>query len=283
VSCDPDEQRRTSRENWQRAAPGWGRQADHLRQLGMPVSVWMVDHLGLQPGQEVLELAAGPGDTGFLAAELIKPGGRLITSDGSEAMLAVARERARSLGVENVEFRQLELEWIDLPAAGVDAALCRWGIMLCVDPLAAVRECRRVLRPGGRFALAVWDEPTHNRWATIPGDVLVDLGHAEPPDRSAPGPFSLSAPGRLEELLGEGGFTDVMLTRIDIARAGLTVDAYLAEQRDLSRVFSDVWDRISSDERADVVREITRRAEPFTASDGLLLLPGRTLAAAATA
>ena len=64
----------------------------------MPVSTWMIEQLSLQPGQEVPELAAGPGDTGFLAAELIAPGGRLITSDATEGMLDVARERAKSFG-----------------------------------------------------------------------------------------------------------------------------------------------------------------------------------------
>ena len=69
-----------------------------------------------------------------MAAELISPGGLLICSDGSEAMLAIARERAAAQGVQNVEFKQLMLEWIDLPTASVDAILCRWGLMLSEDP-----------------------------------------------------------------------------------------------------------------------------------------------------
>jgi ubiquinone/menaquinone biosynthesis C-methylase UbiE len=89
------------------------------------VSAAMVNGLGLRPGDRVLELAGGPGDTGFMAAELIAPGGTLISSDGAEAMLAIARERAAAHGLTNVEFKQLELEWIDLPTADVDAVLCR--------------------------------------------------------------------------------------------------------------------------------------------------------------
>src|SRR5437588_3831934 len=120
-------------ERWDRGAAGWSRRADSVQEFGMRVSVWMVEHLDLQPGQRVLELAAGPGDTGFLAAELVKPGGTLISSDASRSMLGVATGRARDLGVTNVEFRQIELEWIDLDTAGVDAALCRWGLMLVGD------------------------------------------------------------------------------------------------------------------------------------------------------
>src|SRR5947209_16366175 len=117
---------------WERAAGGWGRRADRVLELGLPVSNWMIERLGLQPGQRVLELAAGVGDTGFLAAELIRPGGSLLCSDAAEAMLALARERARELRVENVEFLRLGLEWIDLPTASVDAILRRWAVMLSV-------------------------------------------------------------------------------------------------------------------------------------------------------
>ncbi len=135
-------------ERWGRAAAGWGKRALRVREFGLPVSAWMLDHVGLQPGFRVLELAAGPGETGFLAAELIRPGGSLVCSDATEEMLEVARARASELGIENVEFKRIELEWIDLETASVDVVLCKWGLMFAVDPEAALREIRRVLRPG---------------------------------------------------------------------------------------------------------------------------------------
>jgi len=177
-----ENQQAESVERWERAARGWGRRADFFQEFGMRVSVWMVEQLDLQPGQQVLDLAAGPGDTGFLAAELVRPGGTLISSDASRAMLGVARGRARDLGVSNVEFMQLELEWIDLDTASVDAALCRWALMLVGDPATALQEIRRILRPRGQVALAVWDDPECNPWATIPNRALVELGLAEPPN-----------------------------------------------------------------------------------------------------
>src|SRR5947199_5705401 len=98
----------------------------------MPVSRWMADAVRPQPGLRVLELAAGAGDTGFLAAELIRPGGTLICSDAAETMLEVARGRAAELGIDNVEFKRIELGWIDLETASVDRILCKWGVMLTV-------------------------------------------------------------------------------------------------------------------------------------------------------
>ncbi|MBV9000075.1 MAG: methyltransferase domain-containing protein, partial [Solirubrobacterales bacterium] len=106
-----DELRAEMLARWERAATGWGKHAQRMREFGMPVSAWMLDHARLQPGQRVLELAAGPGDTGLLAAELIRPGGTLLSTDAAETMLNVARTRAAAFGIENVEFKRMDIEW----------------------------------------------------------------------------------------------------------------------------------------------------------------------------
>jgi SAM-dependent methyltransferase len=281
--ADADLQRAEISEHWDRAARGWGRRAERVRAWGMPVSVWMIEHLELQPGLRVLELAAGPGDTGFLAAELVAPGGTLISSDASPAMLEVARERARTLGIDNVEFKQLELEWIDLPTASVDVVLCRWGVMLIVDPAAALHEIRRVLRPGGRVALSVWAPPADNPWATIPTETLVALGHAKLPDRSAPGMFALAAEGRLSDMLEEAGFVDVAIERVEVVREYPGVREYVAETLDLTLSFAEAYERLDETEKAEVERRIAARVEPYAAPDGSLRLPGVSLVAMAGA
>jgi ubiquinone/menaquinone biosynthesis C-methylase UbiE len=249
----------------------------------MRVSVWMVEQLDLQPGQRVLELACGPGDTGFLAAELVRPGGTLIASDAAVAMLGVAQGRARDLGVSNVEFKRLELEWIDLPTASVDAVLCRWGLMFATDPAASLQEARRVLRPGGTVAIAVWDVPERNPWATIPTRALVELGHAEPPDPNAPGMFTLADRDRLRELLHDAGFVDVVVESIELSRSEPSVAAYLDETVDLSRPFADVRDRLSPQQWTAVKDKVATLAEPFEAGEGDLRMPASSLAAAGQA
>src|ERR1700733_6882336 len=102
---DHDAERRALSACWEAAAGGWQRQQAVWAEQSAPVATWMIEAAGLQPGQRVLELAAGPGEVGFRAAALIEPGGTLICSDQSEAMVAVARGRAASLGLTNVEFR----------------------------------------------------------------------------------------------------------------------------------------------------------------------------------
>ena len=161
---------------------GLGRRQELMRSFAAPVSHWMIEAVSPQPGERVLELAAGMGETGMLAAELVAPVGGVIVSDQAEAMLAGARARAAELGLANLEFQVLNAEWIDLPLASFDVVLCRWGYMLMADPETALGETRRVLRPGGRLALAVWDALELNPWAALPARELRARGLAPEPD-----------------------------------------------------------------------------------------------------
>jgi ubiquinone/menaquinone biosynthesis C-methylase UbiE len=269
-------------ERWERSAAGWSAKADSIRDFGMPVSAWMIEQLRLQPGQRVLELAAGPGDTGFMAAELVSPGGSLISTDGAGPMLDIARERAQRLGVENVEFKLIDLQWIDLDTASVDAALCRWGLMFLPDPGSSLQEIRRVLRPGGRAALAVWAGPELNPWATIPTRALVELGHVEPPDPTAPGMFTLGDAERLQQLLESAGFTEVVVEPVELSRPATGVEDYVEETLALSSPFGEAHERLSAEQWDEVTAQIARLAEPFTEADGSLRFPACSLAVAAS-
>src|SRR3954453_23180061 len=167
-----------SRDRWVRAAEGWEKQADRFGTASLPVSAWMVEAIEPQPGHTILDLAAGLGDTGYLAAELIQPGGTLITSDFAPEMLAAAQRRGAS--VPNVRYRQMDLSVpLDQPAASLDGVLCRWGYMLLDDPEHALRETRRVLKHEGRLALAAWTGPDENLWSAAPTRVLLERGIVE--------------------------------------------------------------------------------------------------------
>ena len=110
-------------------------------------------------------------------------------------MVDAARRLTDQLGVSGVEHRVIDAEQIELPDASVDAVLCRWGYMLVAEPARAFAETRRVLKPGGRVAFAVWARPDENPWASVVGRVLVAHGALPPPDPSAPGMFSMASAG----------------------------------------------------------------------------------------
>jgi SAM-dependent methyltransferase len=283
VSTDPEAYRAASLEQWAGSAPGWGARAVQLQETLAPVSMWMVEAIDPQPGQTVLELAAGPGETGFLAAELVRPGGMLICSDFAEPMLEVARARSAELGLDNVEFRRLDAESLDLDAASVDGVLCRYGYMLMADPETALRETRRVLRPGGRMALAAWASADENPWASIAGKVVRDRLGAPEPDPAAPGMFAFGLPGRLEGLLAGTGFAGVRVEPYDLTFTYPSFEEWWAITHDLSKPLADMVDAMEPGDREATLNAIREAFAPFTAADGTLVFPARAVLGAASA
>src|SRR5215213_6052043 len=181
----------------------------------MPVSAWMVDAIAPQPGHTILDLAAGIGDTGYLAAELIQPGGTLITSDFAPEMLAAAQRRAESKGITNVRFRQMDMNLpLDQPAASLDGVLGRWAYMLVNDGEAALRETRRVLKQDASVALAAWTGPDENLWSAAPVRILQQRGLLEPTP-PGPGQFFWADPHVIEENLANAGFVHAQIEAID--------------------------------------------------------------------
>jgi hypothetical protein len=117
----------------------------------------------------------------------------------------------------------------------------------------------------------------------IPTRALVELGHAEPPDPEAPGMFALADRERLRDLMEAAGLVEVVIESIELNRDERGIDAYLEETLDLSRPFADVRDRLPAQQWTEVVGRVSALAEPFTAADGAVHFPARSLAAAAGA
>jgi SAM-dependent methyltransferase len=203
---DLDTYRQDSLETWGKMAPGWEDRREWIMGITGPVNAWLLEKADPQPGQTFLEIAAGTGDLGLHVAERVGGEGRVLSTDFAPEMVDVARRQGEARGLTNVDFRVLDAERMDLDDESVDGVVCRFGYMLMADPAAAMAETRRVLRPGGPLALAVWGTPDRNPWAAVPAMTLMQRGHLPPPEPGAPGIFALGEPNRIQDLLGEAGF-----------------------------------------------------------------------------
>jgi SAM-dependent methyltransferase len=278
---DRDEFKRAALENWQTIAAGWERRREQIEKTTRPVTEAMVRALDPQPGDTVLELAAGPGDVGFAAAPLLGDEGRLISSDFSSEMVEVARRRAAELGLQKVEHRQIDAEDIPLEDDSVDGVLCRFGVMLMPDPEAVVAETRRVLRRQGRFVLAVWSTRESNPWISVAGDVLFELGHAPAPDPDAPGPFALADHERLRELLNGGGFDQVHIEEVPLVMKYEDVADFISVSTETSGLLARIWATTTDEEREVIAARLVEDFAPF-AVDGGYELPGIAVVASAS-
>lgn len=284
----PDELRARSRERWERQAEIWERRRDWFQAAAAPVSHAMIEALNPQPGHVVLEAAAGLGDTGLLAAELVHPGGKVIISDGAEGMVEAAKRHAAERGILNVEVTPMELEWLDMTAASVDGILVRFGYMLVPDPETALRDARRVLRPGGRISFAVWDRVEDNPWLGLGTGILADRGLTErfSPENPEPGPFSLSSAEQLDELLGSTGFVLPEIHRVDVAFRSPSAAEARANFLEFSDRATTALAGASAADREAAHAEIEEAFSAFPdpdGPDGAIALPGAVLVAAADA
>jgi SAM-dependent methyltransferase len=224
------------------------------------VSEWLVARLDPQPGQVVLDLAAGMGETGFLAARSLLPGGRLITSDRQEAMVDAARRLAGTLGVTNAEFRVLDAEALDLPDDSVDGVLSRFGYILRGEPPQALGEIRRVLRPGGTLAFSVWAARETNSWMTVPADVMVERGHLAPQSEAEARLSARRNPESIRALLAAAGYGVPEISEIPVAYRFSDAEELWFFVSELRGPVALALVELPEEERAAVRSEIETRA-----------------------
>lgn len=163
----------------------------------------------LAPGESVLDVACGTGLIAFEAAQAVGPQGKVLGVDLSGQMIEHASLQARQRQVGNVSFVRRDAEQLGLPDASVDVALCALGLMYMPDPAQAVREMRRVLRPGGRMVIAVWGKRSRCGWAE-----LFPIVDAEVASEVCPLFFQLGQEDALAQLCLAEQFEDVVQHRL---------------------------------------------------------------------
>jgi SAM-dependent methyltransferase len=256
---------------WEEMAAAWDDDRRWVWDSSRPVAEWLVEALDPREGETILELAAGVGDTGLRAATRLGASGKLISTDFAHQMVDAARRRARELGVTNAEFRVMDAERMELPDDSVDGVVCRWGYMLMADPAAALRETRRVLKPGGRVAFSVWSDPGANSWASVPARAVFEHTGVQPPDPQAPGIFAMAAEERTRALLDGAGLEPSRMERVEMEWLFETPDDHWHYVVDHAGALAMIVRSLPEREQAAVRRLTEERVEPKVRRPGYRL------------
>jgi len=277
---DPDALRRQLHGMWASVAAAWDEHADYVDARSAPITAKMLEFAAPQPGERVLELACGIGGPGLAAAKLVAPGGEVVLSDVAAEMTSIAAARATALGLGNVRTRQLDLEQIEQPDRSYDVVLCREGLMFAVDPARAVREIRRILRPGGRVALAVWGPRARNPWLGLVFDaVSAQVGVPTPPP-GVPGPFALDDPDRLARLLRDAQLADVVVTEAPAPLRAASFDVWWTRTSALAGPLANRLAALPLPAKQALRARLEEAVRPYRTPTGLDF-PGVSLLAAA--
>lgn len=218
---NPEDFKAQQRQIWDNAAAGWQAWWPTLEHGAQKVNDKIVELAEIKSGDMVLDIATGIGEPAVTAARKVMPNGKVVATDISPRMLAIAKTRAKSLGLDSImEFREADAEKLDLlepsTAKKFDAILSRWGLMFLPNLHAALARIRQMLVTDGRLTAAVWSAPSK-----VP---LLDLAFATvrkeinapslPPD--APGPFSLANDEALKQSFIQAGFKDIRVDKSQI-------------------------------------------------------------------
>jgi SAM-dependent methyltransferase len=263
---------------WAGVAESWGQHAEYVDARGAAITAHMLERSAPQPGERVLELACGAGGLGLAAAALVAPGGEVVFSDVVPEMTSIAAARAGALGVRNVRTCVLDLEQIEQPDDSYDVVLCREGLMFAVEPARAAREIVRVLRPGGRVALAVWGPRSRNPWLGIVLDaVSAQLGVPVPPP-GTPGPFSLDDAREVGALVSDAGLADVVVSEVAAPMSAGSFDEWWTRTSSLAGPLAKMLASLPDDDREALRGRLLDAVRPYETPSGFEF-PGVSLLA----
>lgn len=280
-SFDAARYKEAQREQWNKDGAAWRRWNPVLDRWYGEATRQMLDLARIEPGQRILDIAAGAGEPAVSAAQRVGPEGYVLATDISEGIVELARQVAAERGLRQIETRVMDGEKLDVPDASFDVVLCRLGLMYMPHPATALREWRRALRDGGRVAVVVFSTPDRNDWGATPASIIRRRAQLPPPVPGQPGPFSLGGGGVLEGVFTRAGFASPEIRAVPVPHRAASAAEYVRVAREAFGAFNAMMAQLPAEERESAWREIEASMRSFESPDGFEV-PGECLVAAAT-
>lgn len=258
---DPNQFKAAQREGWDSVAQGWKEWWEPIEKGAQMLSQRLIELAEIKPGQRVLDVATGIGEPSITAAKVVGTGGHVLATDISRQMLAIAKERATFLRLQDmIEFKESDAENLDLPNSSFDAALCRWGLMLFPNLDAAIGKIYSSLVSGGRFAAAVWADATKVPIISLATRTIASQAQISAPPPGVPNPFSLADTNKLENSLGGAGFRDIHIETVNVTFEFESGEDYCRYCQAVSNSARIALSKVIEERKEDVLRKVAEEA-----------------------
>lgn len=258
------------RRHWESASSAWSRWADAMAGLADKINQPLLDAAAVTPGAATLDLAGGTGEPAFSAARRVGDAGLSVCTDISPGMLKGAAARpAPAAG--RLAFAAADMTALPFADACFDATTCRFGVMFVPDPMQAIHETARVLKPGGRAAFMLWGPQADNRLLDEIAAALDETLGPAPPNDALTGLFRFAEPDSFAQLMRDAGFVDVQEQEVRPARRARLSERFWTAPLEMS--FSHRLEKLSPIDRAAAAAAVERRFTAAADADGGIILP----------
>ena len=283
TGVDQHEFRAGQRRDWDEASKGWREWSEFIDRTTAPVSERLMAMARVEPGQRVLDVAAGYGEPSLTAAKIVGPEGEVVATDISAGMLAYGRERAAAAGLQNVEFIESDAVSLDFPPGSFDAAVSRWGIIFEPDGEGAAGRVRGFLKPGARMAISSWGPPERVPFIAVPMATVMRLLELPPPPPGTPGPLSRPTPAAIGGLLEGGGFADVEVEELEVTFEYDSAEEFTRSTQEMIPPVTNMLKSHPPEVQQRAWQAVTDAARAHASEDGIVRMTNLVLVAAGRA
>lgn len=255
---------------WSEAARYWEKHRAVIERMFAPVAAALVQDAGIVPGQAVLDVATGPGEPALSIAGIVGAKGRVVGVDVVPAMIDAAGREAGRRGLRNASFRVASADELPFDDESFDAVVSRFGVMFFPSPLGGVREMLRILKPGGKLALAVWHHARNNPFHSVLSDIVERFVESPPLDADAPDAFRFAPRGKLLQVAREAGIADARERLLEFAiDAPLSLEGFWEVRTEMSDKLRTKLAQLSPAQVGAIKSAFLAAARVFSGEHGL--------------
>src|SRR5262245_4818660 len=278
-NIDSKQFKEAQQKSWDSVAIGWQKWWKTFEKDAQNLSNHLVELAKINSSSKVLDIATGIGEPAITAAKKVASGnGHVLATDISPQMLSIARQRADSLGLQDViEFREGDAETISLPDSAFDAVLCRWGLMFLPDLREGLSNIYSSLVNGGYLAAAVWASPDKVPFLSVSMNTVVKKTGKPMPPSGTPGPFKLADQSIITDALSKCGFKDIVVERINVIFTFSSPEEYTQFNQAIAAPINAMLADQSKERKEEIWKAVTESASRYVDATGSVILDNESI------